>query len=381
MIKLATDKIWDAIVIGAGPAGAFAAYLLAKECLSVLLVDKCKFPRSKVCGCCINMHAAKILNENSLGHVLAENRAISLEQLNLFDGNTRAKIALPGGYSLSRSQFDNSIVQEATKYGVTFLSETAAHVLDSSQSERLVRLKSASHEARHEETEAAAKVVLVADGLSGRSLERHGEFENVVTPQARFGCGTIVASAPDFYEPGHIYMACSPGGYVGLVKLEDNRVDIAAALDKDFARTQAGVAGAAAAILHSCNLPLPIDIVSAPWTGTEPLTRKRRNIAAERLFVIGDACGYAEPFTGEGIAWALKSAAGVQPFALAGVAAWNDKLVDDWQLEHRKLIASRQFRSGAIAQVLRIGVIRQMAMPMISAFPELANSIARLIAA
>ncbi|MBP6594975.1 MAG: hypothetical protein KA255_18275, partial [Candidatus Obscuribacter sp.] len=76
-----------------------------------------------------------------------------------------------------------------------------------------------------------SRVILVADGLSGRALELLPQFDCIAEPQSRFGCGTIIDDAPDFYQPGYIYMACTDNGYAGLVRLEDGRVDVAAAMD------------------------------------------------------------------------------------------------------------------------------------------------------
>ena len=54
---------WDVVVIGAGPAGAFAAYRLARRGLSVLLVEKLMLPRYKVCGCCLSNASVQLLEE------------------------------------------------------------------------------------------------------------------------------------------------------------------------------------------------------------------------------------------------------------------------------------------------------------------------------
>ena len=56
---------WDAVIIGAGPAGAMAAHELARAGHSVLLIEKSKWPRWKVCGCCLNLNAL-----DALGHGL-----------------------------------------------------------------------------------------------------------------------------------------------------------------------------------------------------------------------------------------------------------------------------------------------------------------------
>lgn len=362
------SKEWDAIIIGAGPSGALAAHLLSKKFSKVLLVDKSKFPRSKVCGCCINLAAVNILNSCSLGHILEEQNAVSLSKLRLFEKNQQASVQLPGGFSLSRSQFDNALTNVATKSGATFLPETAATVLQATPSER--RLQLVNGNAREI---FSAKIVLVADGLGGHSLNQIPELEFVTEAGSRFGCGTIIDEGPDFYEPGCIYMSCAHDGYVGLVKLEDGRIDVAAALDRQYSRNCGGPATACIGIIKSSRLPVPQALMTAQWNGTESLTRRRKGIATERIFAIGDACGYAEPFTGEGIAWALTSAVGVADLAEEAVNRWSPELIRKWQEKHQTMLAFRQRRSRFIARALRKDAIRQCALPLIATFPALAN--------
>ena len=50
----AAGRVWDVLVIGAGPAGAVAAREVARRGARVLLADRSAFPRGKVCGCCLN---------------------------------------------------------------------------------------------------------------------------------------------------------------------------------------------------------------------------------------------------------------------------------------------------------------------------------------
>ena len=64
--------------------------------------------------------------------------------------------------------------------------------------------------------------------------------------------------------------------------------------------------------------------------GTAPLTRRTTPIAEERLFLLGDAAGYVEPFTGEGIAWALVAGLAVAPLAIRAAKQWHPSLGVDW---------------------------------------------------
>ena len=57
----AGSETWDVVIIGAGPAGSLAAVLLARAGQRVLLLERQKFPRAKVCGCCLNQRAQQLL--------------------------------------------------------------------------------------------------------------------------------------------------------------------------------------------------------------------------------------------------------------------------------------------------------------------------------
>ena len=87
-------QFWDVIVVGAGPAGAMAAFELAHRSLRVLLVDKSGFPRPKVCGCCLNGQALALLQARGLESTIANHGAVPLRHLLLAAGGRRA-IRLP----------------------------------------------------------------------------------------------------------------------------------------------------------------------------------------------------------------------------------------------------------------------------------------------
>ena len=76
--------MFDALVIGAGPAGSVTARELARRGCRVLLVDKAHFPRAKVCGCCLNGAAAATLERLGLAHVVAD--AVPLNRVTVAAG-------------------------------------------------------------------------------------------------------------------------------------------------------------------------------------------------------------------------------------------------------------------------------------------------------
>ena len=117
---------WDAVIAGAGPAGAVCAYLLARRGHSVLLVDKSDFPRSKVCGSCLNGAALSALAVVGLGELPARLGGVPLHAIQLQTAHCHATLPLPVGLAVSRCAFDAALVRAALAAGAAFLPRTTA---------------------------------------------------------------------------------------------------------------------------------------------------------------------------------------------------------------------------------------------------------------
>ncbi len=363
---------WDVVVVGAGCAGALAAREVARHGLSVLLVDKAAFPRWKVCGCCLNVRAQDALRAAGLSRLLSECDAVPIDSLRLAAGGRIATIPLPGYASLSREALDAALVQTAIEAGCHFLPRTRASAGEVSAQTRTLRLSQG--ETRRE---VSARLVLAADGLGGGLLRRDGEIEPTVRAGSRIGAGTIASHAPEAYRPGAIYMACGDGGYVGLVRLEDSRLDIAAAFDADYVRREGGLAGAAQRILDSAGLPGIVNLEQLTWRGTPALTRTATRLSAHRALILGDAAGYVEPFTGEGMAWAFSSALAVARLVPEAVARFDASVESAWSREYRRIVQRRQLACRAVAAGLRWPALVRHSLNLLSWAPVLAGPFVR----
>jgi flavin-dependent dehydrogenase len=115
----ASPEQWQAVVVGAGPAGALAALQLARQGVRVLLVEKRAFPRWKVCGCCLNAQAQAVLAAAGAGGLVDSQGGVPLRRLQLGHRGKRATLALPDGRALSRERFDQALVQAAIDAGTS----------------------------------------------------------------------------------------------------------------------------------------------------------------------------------------------------------------------------------------------------------------------
>ncbi len=364
----AAGRNWDVLVAGAGPAGALTAYNLARQGGRVLLVDKASYPRWKVCGCCLNGATLRALEVAGLGALPKRLGGVPLQRLELHVRGQEAVIGLPIGMALSRQALDAALVAEAIAAGATFLPQTEASWLSADERQSRVRLQQGT-----EEVVASASVTVAADGLGGRFLRARPDMSAAVSPQAPVGLGAIVESPPDCYAPHTIYMACSPGGYVGAVRLEDGRLDLAAALDRRRLQDSETPAAAVSKILQENGLCSPPGLESLHFRGTPPLTRRRRHVAAERLFVLGDAAGYLEPFTGEGMSWATQQSLLLTPIVMRAAAGWSAGLAEQWQSCFERFLKERQGVCRVATWLVRRPVIAQAAVATLRRFPGLAG--------
>ena len=380
-LATATKRVWDAIVVGAGPAGAMAARELARHGTSALLIDKAHFPRYKVCGGCLNPRTLRVLERARLGQLVERLGAVPLTRFKLGANRAVADVPLPPGAAVSREAFDAGLVREAIGTGAAFLPGVSASLIPANGpvERRTLRLRHGRHEHKVE-----ARVVLAANGLTGGLEEHHANEPEADTsrpwePGSRVGAGVMIPQAAPGYAPGTIYMACGPDGYVGQAVVEDGRVDMAAALDPLAVKRAGGTGELAEQILDRAGFPGYSGLARLPWKGTPHLTRQAPTLGGHRLFVLGDAAGYIEPFTGEGMAWALAGAALVAPLAHRGARLWDPDLLTQWRGAYHRKVTRRQIICRITADMLRRPVATRVTVATLAVAPWLARPLLHLM--
>lgn len=378
-VETAGNDVWDVIVIGAGPAGAVAARQSALIGGRVLLVDAKAFPRAKVCGACLNARALAQLEDLGLCGIPAALGGVPVDRFRVRGSGREVQLDLPGGVAVSRARFDAALVNAAVEAGADFLPETMAQVGEacgtSSTECRVVSLRRGNASP----VLARARVVLAADGLGHASLKNHPEFCSRVARDAHVGVGGQLAEYPAAYGPGTIFMAVGRHGYVGLVQVENGLLNIAGALAPEFVKSRGGSAQAVEAVIAEAGFPPLATPAQADWHGTVALTRSSARMAGRRVLLLGDAAGYVEPFTGEGMAWALAAGAAVAPLVPRGAFVWTSRIEREWQATLRRLVTNRQRWCRVLALALRHPWAVRALLAAVSLAPALARPIIRSV--
>ena len=265
----AGHRVWDAIVLGAGPAGAIAARQLAASGARILLVEKKAFPRGKVCGACLNESALGVLESVGLSDRIAALGGTRLDAFQLGFRGRAMRLALPAGMALSRARFDAALVDAAVASGAAFLPESQGLVGPVQADVRRVVLVQADRSIT-----ATARVVLIATGLGQAPFQGDRGVRSHAWGRSRVGAGCSVIDYPDFYQEPMIFMAVGRRGYVGLVRVEGDQLNVAAAFARELIKDCGSPGAAARRILAEAGFPSIPALASASWQGTVPLTRR-----------------------------------------------------------------------------------------------------------
>ncbi|NBV46275.1 MAG: FAD-binding protein [Planctomycetia bacterium] len=321
---------WQVLVVGAGPAGATAAHRLAVRGFRVLLVDRGSMPRWKVCGCCLSLAA---IDELRLFDGLAGSGrnaplgAVRLHGVRVAHRGRAVVLPLPGGAIISRERLDAALVEAAITAGSAWLPHGLVTGLVDDGASGVATATLAVRpgaDAAAVPTTITAEYVVLATGLAdrvrigtaaGTALPTRAGEGTAVPDDNRVGLGTALPPGAADLPLGELTMAIGSDGYCGLVRLEDGRIDVAAAVSRVALARHASPGHTVAAILAAAAgdgnraLPSLAAIAAAKFRATPPLTRRAPLVAGTtgRILRCGDAACYVEPFTGEGIGWALAS--------------------------------------------------------------------------
>jgi len=313
-MKRIMSEPWDAVIVGAGPAGAATATLLARAGRRVALVDAAHFPRQKVCGEYLSAAAWELLAEMRLGPTRA--MGVPLTRMRLDTPNGRGVAAdydfdpTRQPAALSRWKLDAMLVGTACAAGAELFSGFRVRTIPISGGKVTGVCCSAVDDA-NEHLELTTSLVVAADGRRSRVVQETGR--RVVRPSGLVGFKRHVRPESLAAYEGVLAMYAQRGGYIGVCPTELGTINVCGMIPAARLQATHGDFGAAMQDWVAADsslqelLALPAQQAEA-WHTIPDVSRQRAMPEAEGVIYVGDAMGTIEPLAGQGMTMALAGA-------------------------------------------------------------------------
>jgi flavin-dependent dehydrogenase len=313
---------FDAVVVGAGPAGSTVAIQLARAGWSVALIERQRFPRRKVCGECIAASNLPLLDALGIGRAIQAQAGSPLRRVTLLRADDAVTADLPAaehdthpwGRALGRETLDSLLLEQARSAGALVFQPGALHAIRGAAGDWHC-------EVRMLDTAALWRL------RAAVVVDAHGSWENLPSQrpkrrQARSGADLFAFKA-NFrgakLAEGQISVLALEGGYGGMVVADGRMATLACCVRRDrLSQLRAAAPGLSASDAVEAWLQRDCAGVrrallgarrDGPWLASGPLDPGVRAGSQDGIFKVGNAAGEAHPILGEGMSMALQSAA------------------------------------------------------------------------
>jgi len=309
---------FDTLVIGAGPAGATAALVLARGGQRVAVVEKAEFPRRKVCGEFISATTWPLLRRLDVARPLLAIAGPAVRRVGFYAGDAIVEAPMPApdeadawGQAVGRESLDQELLDAAVRTGAQLFQPWAVEeCVDEGDAWRVTLCGRAG-----KRQELRARVVVAAHGswepgtLPTQWTRRAKRASDLIGFKAHF----LGARLPS----GSMPLALFPGGYGGMVASDAGRTSFSCCIRRDALRAaraaHPGAGAGEAVIAHAMATcrgvreALDGAVLEGPWLSAGPIRPGIRTLARGRLFVAGNAAGEAHPMVAEGLSMAMQS--------------------------------------------------------------------------
>lgn len=311
---MSTAQPHAVIVVGGGPAGSICAALLAEAGVRVVLLERQEVPGEKICGEYLAPRGTRWLANLGLleavqrrphrplhGMLLVSPRGIEVESWFPAEG--------PAGLSIARAHLDAALLEVAAQRGVDVRMGRRVRSLAVTAAGVSVRAQTATGT----EERFTAEALVGADGRFS-IVSRYTGLGSTLSADRRAAVHAWMTGVTGCRDRGEMHLF-PDGSYVGINPMADGAVNVSCVLEegrwKGVARADQGEAWLRAQLQRSANLG-PRFRAAALRGGVRylaPLRVQVKSPVADRVVLVGDAAGFVDPLTGEGIQQAIASGA------------------------------------------------------------------------
>lgn len=316
----------DVAIVGGGPAGAACAAFCAAGGLRTAVIEREKFPREKVCGDCINPACWPILRRLEMAESVRRLPHGILRRVEFIgiNGGTIA-VELPAGsdaeIAVKRSLFDQLLLNRARDLGADIFESITVTALVPPDPRTEHWTISAG------EKTFRARTLVAADGRNSTVARLCGLLPR--TGRERIALQTHLPLPPGFGD--RVVLEFRPEGYSGQAPVGSDELNLCLV----------SVPAKMPALRQWAEARFKISPDHA-WRTITPLTREPIPAGQPSLFLVGDAARVVEPFTGEGIYYALASGAlAAKAITLKRSGGSGDEVAIAYSAAHAELYRGR----------------------------------------
>lgn len=321
----------DVIVVGAGPAGASTAWFLASQGADVLLLDRARFPRDKICSEYLSPQGSRILQAMGVLAKVEDAGAAQLAGMMVrapngqsFRGHFAGAHGFRGfrdsGLALRRTILDSILLDQARAAGARVREDNRVVDLARDGAGRAGGV--VVSDAAGQRTTIGARLVVGADGLRSIVSRRLGLARRSRWP-SRIALVAHYSGVAGMSEFGEMHVDRS--GYLGLAHVGGGLINVAIVVPVSRAKELAGARAEFFEEWIDDRPHLRERFAGArqvtPVRATGPFASAVRRAWAPGAAVVGDAADFFDPFTGEGIYAALRGGEMLSSFVLESLAA------------------------------------------------------------
>ncbi len=321
----------DVIVVGAGPAGASTAWFLASQGADVLLLDRARFPRDKICSEYLSPQGSRILHAMGVLAKVEDAGAAQLAGMMVrapsgqsFRGHFAGAHGFRGfrdsGLALRRTILDSILLDQARAAGARVREDNRVVDLVRDGAGRVSDV--VVSDGTGQRTTIGARLVVGADGLRSIVSRRLGLARRSRWP-SRIALVAHYSGVAGMGQLGEMHVDRS--GYLGLAHVGGGLINVAIVVPVSRAKE---LAGARAEFFEEWIDDRPhlrerfaCARQVTPVRATGPFASAVRRAWAPGAAVVGDAADFFDPFTGEGIYAALRGGEMLSSFVLESLAA------------------------------------------------------------